>query len=134
MNNERIDLTQFEGYIEKLGLREGHHLHIVEEPNRAIGPWNKWEGGLVFDLGETSAHGIYAIPTARLMVAAPRLLAELKRCYEEIDTFYPPSGMDMWGEDPDHPRHEWEEGVVATNVNAGYWHWVSNEKQRLASE
>ena len=82
MNNERIDLTQFEGYIEKLGLREGHHLHIVEEPNRAIGPWNKWEGGLVFDLGETSAHGIYSIPTARLMVAAPRLLAELKRCYE----------------------------------------------------
>lgn len=134
MSNKRIDLTQFEGYIEKLGLREGHHLHIVEEPNRAIGPWNKWEGGLVFDLGETSAHGIYAIPTARLMVAAPRLLAELKRCYEEIDTFYPPSGMDMWGEDPDHPRHEWEEEVVATNVNAGYWHWVSNEKQRLASE
>ena len=85
MSNERIDLTQFEGYIEKLGLREGYHLHIVEEPNRAIGPWNKWEGGLVFDLGETSAHGIYAIPTARLMVAAPRLLAELKRCYEELD-------------------------------------------------
>ena len=83
--SNRIDLTQFEGYIEKLGLREGHHLHIVEEPNRAIGPWNKWEGGLVFDLGETSAHGIYAIPTARLMVAAPRLLAELKRRYEEID-------------------------------------------------
>ena len=85
MNNERIDLTQFEGYIEKLGLREGHHLHIVEEPNRAIGPWNKWEGGLVFDLGETSAHGIYSIPTARLMVAAPRLLAELNRCYEQLD-------------------------------------------------
>ena len=90
--NERIDLTQFEGYFEKLGLREGHHLHIVEEPNRAIGPWNKWEGGLVFDLGETSAHGIYAIPTARLMVAAPRLLAELKRYYrviEDIESMIP---------------------------------------------
>ena len=83
--SNRIDLTQFEGYIEKLGLRVGHHLDIVEEPNRAVGPWNKWEGGLVFDLGKTSVHGTHAIPTARLMVAAPRLLAELKRCYEELD-------------------------------------------------
>jgi len=64
----------------------------------------------------------------------PNLLAELKRCYDLIDTFYPPPGLDVWGEDLDHPRHEWEEEVVATNVNAGYWHWVSNEKQRLASE
>ena len=83
--NNRIDLNQFKGHIEKLGLREGHFLHIVEEPNRAVGPWNKWEGGLVFDLGETSPYGTHAIATARLMVAAPRFLAELKRCYEELD-------------------------------------------------
>lgn len=83
--SNRIDLAQFEGYIEKLGLREGHRLQIVEEPNRAIGPWNKWEGGLIFDLGETSAFGSGCMPTARLMVAAPRLLDELKRCYELID-------------------------------------------------
>ena len=85
--HQRIDLTQFEGYIEKLGLREDHFLHIVEEPNRAVGPWNEWRGGLIFDLGETSSHGTRVIATARLMVAAPRLLAELKKCYAIIDEF-----------------------------------------------
>ena len=89
MKNERIDLTQLESYVrgheKKLRLDEYPNLHIVVPPNKPVGPWNKWEGGLLFDLGEKAAMGDSCVPTARLMAAAPELLAELKRCYEKID-------------------------------------------------
>ena len=54
------------------------------------------------------------------------LLAELKRCYEEIDTFHPLHGLEVWDEDPDYSRAEWREGVAEGHVTSGYWRWVSN--------
>ena len=60
------------------------------------------------------------------------LLAELKRCYEEIDTFHPLHGLEVWDEDPDYSRAEWREEVAEGHVTSGYWRWVSN--QYLASE
>ena len=96
MSNKRIDLTQFEGHIEKLRLDDhfqyyessktrSAHLHIVVPPNKPVGVWNQWEGGLVFDLGEKAAMGEAMLPTAKLMAASPDLIAELKKCYAEID-------------------------------------------------
>lgn len=120
MSNERIDLTQFDAITK--------------------GPWtitcSVFKGKYILNQAEENENLTVdeVCANADLMRAGPELVAELKRCYDLIDTFYPPPGLDVWGEDPDHPRHEWEEEVVATNVNAGYWHWVSNEKQRLASE
>ena len=60
------------------------------------------------------------------------LIAELKRCYEEIDTFNPLHGLEVWDEDPDYSRAEWREEVAEGHVTSGYWRWVSN--QYLASE
>ena len=60
------------------------------------------------------------------------MLAELKRCYEEIDTFHPLHGLEVWDEDPDYSRAEWREEVAEGHVTSGYWRWVSN--QYLASE
>jgi hypothetical protein len=90
MNNKRINLIQLESYVrgheKKLRTGEyGTNLYIEAPPNKPVGPWNKWEGGLLFDLGEKAAMGDSCVPTARLMAAAPELFAELKRCYEEID-------------------------------------------------
>jgi len=90
MNNKRINLTQLESYVrgheKKLRTGEyGTNLIIETPPNKPVGPWNKWEGGLVFDLGEKDAMGDSCVPTARLMAAAPELFAELKRSYEKID-------------------------------------------------
>lgn len=59
------------------------------------------------------------------------LIAELKRCYEELDTFYPLHGLEVWDEDPDYSRAEWREEVAEGHVTSGYWRWVSN--QYLAS-
>jgi hypothetical protein len=60
------------------------------------------------------------------------ILDELKRCYEEIDTFHPLHGLEVWDEDPDYSRAEWREEVAEGHVTSGYWRWVSN--QYLASE
>ena len=87
--------------------------------------WLLEEDGLMQDLNWSIAR------FEQVEKLVKEMTAELKRCYDLIDTFYPPPGMDMWGEDPNHPRHEWEEEVVAGNVNTGYWHWVSNQKRYL---
>tara|TARA_A100001391_G_scaffold174649_1_gene137164 strand:+ start:924 stop:1253 length:330 start_codon:yes stop_codon:yes gene_type:complete len=80
-----IDTDKYEGHEKKLRLDEGTHLQIVVPPNRPVGVWNKWEGGLLFDLGEKAAMGNTCIPTARLMADAPLLLAEVKRLHSEIE-------------------------------------------------
>ena len=98
MSNKRIDLTQFEGHIEKLRLDDHFqyyessktrsvHLHIVVPPNKPVGVWNEWKGGLIFDLGEKAAMGEAMLPTAKAMAASPDLIAELKRCYEREDYY-----------------------------------------------
>lgn len=35
---------------------------------------------------------------------------------------------DVWGEDPKHPRGDWEHEVGAHDTNLGYWDWVSHQK------
>ena len=81
-----IDTDKYEGHEKKLRLDEGTHLQIVVPPNRPVGVWNKWEGGLLFDLGEKAAMGNTCIPTARLMADAPLLLAEVKRLQKALHT------------------------------------------------
>ena len=107
MNNKRINLTQLESHVrgheKKLRLDEGSrditmindagqeftvkggHLRIVIPPDRPVGPWNEWKGGLLFDLGEKAVMGNTCIPTARLMADAPLLLAEVKQLTEFRD-------------------------------------------------
>ena len=74
-----IDTDKYEGHIKKLRLDEGANLHIVVPPNGPVGAWNEWKGGAIFDLGEKAVMGECVIVTARLMAAAPDLLAEVKR-------------------------------------------------------
>ena len=100
--NEKIDFSKYEGHEKKLRLDEGNrditmindagqeftvkggHLRIVIPPDRPVGPWNEWKGGLLFDLGEKAFMGNTCIPTARLMADAPLLLEEVKRLREVI--------------------------------------------------
>jgi hypothetical protein len=35
---------------------------------------------------------------------------------------------DVWGEDPQYPRSDWEQEVGAHDTNLGYWDWVSHRK------
>jgi len=97
-----IDTDKYEGHEKKLRLDEGSrditmindagqeftvkggHLRIVVPPNKPVGPWNEWKGGLLFDLGEKAVMGNTCLPTARLMADAPLLLAEVKRLREII--------------------------------------------------
>ena len=136
--SKRIDLTQFEGHTKgpwryEMPPEEG--MRIMAGEFTMVADISHLMSNMSPETDDTNPTGLDPDAVdARVILASPDLLAELKRCYEEIDTFYPPSGMDMWGEDPNHPRHEWEEEVAAGNVNTGYWHWVSNEKRYLASE
>tara|TARA_B100001287_G_C22258431_1_gene333809 strand:+ start:52 stop:393 length:342 start_codon:yes stop_codon:yes gene_type:complete len=86
MSNERIDLTQFEGATE--------------------GPWNMDELGEIWravplDAEPYCVMSFYHHPSIkpseadlRLMAAGPALVAELKRCYEELDR--PKVTIDDW--------------------------------------
>ena len=62
MSNERIDLTQFEG----------------------IGKWEvekRLDGGYAIKTGRDN----FSLEEAETIAKLPSLIAELKRCYEEID-------------------------------------------------
>ena len=76
VSNKRIDLTQFEGHTK--------------------GEWCIYDGSLIVRTDETSVllaepywdDGITedeCIINKKLMISGPDLIAELKRCYEEID-------------------------------------------------
>ena len=101
--NKKIDLSKYEGHEKKLRLDEGSrditmindagqeftvkggHLRIVIPPDRPVGPWNEWKGGLLFDLGEKAFMGNTCIPTARLMADAPLILDAYKDKCEEVE-------------------------------------------------
>tara|TARA_Y100001938_G_C7969618_1_gene368642 strand:- start:115 stop:411 length:297 start_codon:yes stop_codon:yes gene_type:complete len=77
MSNERIDLTQFEG----ISPAKGWGLVYPERPQRTslrTGDGLYIPHCLADDIEVRRAN-------MALMAAAPDLLAELKRCYEEID-------------------------------------------------
>ena len=86
MSNKRIDLTQFEG------MTEGPWESYADDEGKILGPISErhrnnhpvvavvgygWWGDL---MPESDAN-------KRAMTAAPELIAELKRCYEQIDHF-----------------------------------------------
>ena len=101
--NKRIDLTQFEGMTKQsLALRG-----VIYEYGDSYSPDASFECGLddprcqTIDIGNVARMNedrlgyvkpAYAeeqwsktLATARLFSGAPELIAELKRCYEEID-------------------------------------------------
>ena len=90
MNNERIDLTQFEG------MTKGEWVYEEGEDGAA------WLGTLLiphigaetpehphgtpYPVLSASGHGYHLTRSdIKAMAAVPDLIAELKRCYEEID-------------------------------------------------
>jgi|TARA_B100001094_G_scaffold158971_1_gene153874 hypothetical protein len=88
--------------------------------------WLLEEDGLMQDLNWSIAR------FEQVEKLVKEMTAELKKCYEEIDTFHPLHGLEVWDEDPDYSRAEWREEVAEGHVTSGYWRWVSN--QYLASE
>ena len=91
MSNERIDLTQFEGTIAEGKWHE--HIHEPKEDgyervadimvSGVVAPpytlqTNEGHTFVTVEMGDLTAH----LP---LFMMVPDLLAELKRCYEEID-------------------------------------------------
>ena len=101
MSNERIDLTQFEGMTKGLWK----HQDISNEKRTEWDLWSYDENGdpqvWLAQLGYYQHGGhsdvqdwerLYA--TWRAMTAAPELIAELKRCYEELDR--PKVTIDDW--------------------------------------
>ena len=69
MSNERIDLTQFEGMFEG-----DHPKHLFEEVEKKFRDGGVRTTPLYLNLQYVNA-----------ITLLPDLLAELKRCYEEID-------------------------------------------------
>ena len=69
MSNERIDLTQFEGMFEG-----DHPKHLFEEVEKKFRDGGVRTTPLYLNLQYVNA-----------ITLLPGLLAELKRCYEEID-------------------------------------------------
>ena len=90
MSNERIDLTQFEDIPKQMEIEWHEHptygaryLIQISEPET---PWVV--GAIVpdFELYDDYAKDkIEQEKMAKLFAATPDLIAELKRCYEELD-------------------------------------------------
>ena len=70
--SERIDLTQFEGISEEHWVFYTQHDHMLQM--------------MLMHLSNLLAYNPRAANASMLGIAAlPKLLAELKRCYEELD-------------------------------------------------
>lgn len=37
---------------------------------------------------------------------------------------------DVWGEDDNYPRQDWQFEVSNGDTNLGYWDWVMHQKER----
>ena len=76
MSNERIDLTQFEGISEgSWEVRPRSRYKIATEEHYVAQVMNN-RGGDLEPVAEANANAIAKLPN---------LIAELKRCYEEIE-------------------------------------------------
>jgi len=85
MSNERIDMTQFEGHT------EGPWLHCKSPVNGGEQFWSVVDHTQDTDVGDDTL-GNWRIADivdyevdAKLLAAGPTLLAELERCYKQID-------------------------------------------------
>ena len=84
MNNERIDLTQFEGISEGKWEHDGGEIHAeeAERNNSIIAQYPSWN----YNVKDND--GILTVEDASnliAMAAVPDLIAELKRMYERED-------------------------------------------------
>lgn len=41
---------------------------------------------------------------------------------------------DVWGEDPEYPRKDWQYEVGNGDTNLGYWEWAAHEKEIAAED
>jgi hypothetical protein len=93
MSNEsenRIDLTQFEGLPKKMEIKwQEHPLDGARYLVQISEPKTPWVVGAIAH--DYEPHGVYAKDKieqekmAKMFAKTPELIAELKRCYEEID-------------------------------------------------
>ena len=85
---------------------------------------SEWDYGQEYSSTQGTNREMYDA-TARLIAAAPDLLAEVKRLREDLLTYQPPEGFD-W--DDEHPRYSIEDWVLHLSSStdlAGYWEWVN---------
>ena len=90
MSNERIDLTQFEGLPKQMEIEWHEHplygARYLVQISAIETPWTV--GAIAPDY---RPYGVYAKDKieqekmAKMFAKTPDLIAELKRCYEEID-------------------------------------------------
>ena len=84
MSNKRIDLTQFEGItptqwrVDYEAVGDIKTVLYVKSDMTA-------HGNFVITVLEDAPNGEYTEADANAIAAVPDLIAELKRCYEEID-------------------------------------------------
>ena len=79
MSNKRIDLTQFEDMV------EGPWRIVCWERQWHIEQANDYEDCTGREICRLDGTAQRKDPTAKALSATPDLIAELKRCYEEID-------------------------------------------------
>ena len=84
MNNERIDLTQFEGMSEGKWEHDGGAIYAeeAERNNPIIAEYPSWNYNVKDNDGLLTVEDHCNLIA---MAAVPDLIAELKRCYEELD-------------------------------------------------
>ena len=84
MSNKRIDLTQFEGItptqwrVDYEAVGDIKTVLYVKSDMTA-------HGNFVITVLEDAPNGEYTEADANAIAAVPNLIAELKRCYEELD-------------------------------------------------
>ena len=84
MSNKRIDLTQFEGMSEGKWEHDGGAIYAeeAERNNPIIAEYPSWNYNVKDNDGLLTVEDHCNLIA---MAAVPDLIAELKRCYEEID-------------------------------------------------
>ena len=84
MSNERIELTQFEGISEGKWEHDGGEIYAEEagRNNSIIAQYPSWNYNVKDNDGLLTVEDASNLMA---MAAVPDLIAELKRCYEEID-------------------------------------------------
>tara|TARA_R100000426_G_scaffold31997_3_gene26319 strand:+ start:28122 stop:28601 length:480 start_codon:yes stop_codon:yes gene_type:complete len=88
--HKRIDLTQFEG-ITPTQWRVGYEAVGDTKTVLYVKSDMTAHGNFVIAVLEDAPDGEYTEADANAIAAIPDLIAELKRCYEKID-----SGLDAW--------------------------------------
>ena len=105
MNNERIDLTQFEGHTSDWSIEEGPLPTLFITDN----------DGVIATM-EMDAEERY-VADSLLISKAPDLLAELKRCYEEIDNLLKEKNRLI---DIAERCGAWDGGIDISDINEEY--------------